>query len=56
MEIIVPPGKKAASAAKKAAAPAKGAVQATITLKHLAATLSDSYDLPKKQTEAVLGE
>ena len=34
----------------------KAAVQATITLKHLAATLSDSHDLPKKQAEAVLGD
>ena len=50
------PAKKAAPAAKKAAAPTKGAVQATITLKHLAAALSDSHDLPKKQAEAVLGD
>jgi DNA-binding protein HU-beta len=28
----------------------------TVTLKHLAAALSDSYDLPKKQAEAVLGD
>ena len=56
MEIVVPPAKKAAPAAKKAAAPAKAAVQATITLKHLAAMLSDSHDLPKKQAEAVLGD
>src|SRR6476660_8567323 len=42
--------------AKKSAVPAKGAVQATITLKHLAAALSDSHDLPKKQAEAVLGD
>jgi DNA-binding protein HU-beta len=52
----MPPAKKAAPAAKKSAAPAKGAVQATITLKHLAAALSDSHDLPKKQAEAVLGD
>jgi DNA-binding protein HU-beta len=32
------------------------AVQATVTLKHLAAALSDSHDLPKKQAEAVLGD
>src|SRR6187431_2499361 len=57
MEIVMPPAKKAAPpAAKKAAAPAKAAVQATITLKHLAATLSDSHDLPKKQAEALLGD
>ena len=36
--------------------PAKAGVQATITLKHLAAALSDSHDLPKKQAEAVLGD
>ena len=52
----MPPAKKAAPAAKKAAAPAKGAAQATITLKHLAAVLSDSHDLPKRQAEAVLGD
>ena len=40
----MPPAKKAAPAAKKSAAPAKEAVQATITLKHLAAALSDSHD------------
>ena len=34
--------------------PAKA--QATVTLKHLAATLSDSHDLPRKQAEAVLGD
>jgi hypothetical protein len=41
----MPPGKKAAPAATKTAAPAKAAVQATITLKHVAAVLSDSHDL-----------
>jgi len=62
-EFVVPPArkaapavKKAAPAAKKAAAPAKAAVQATVTLKHLAASLSDSHDLPKKQAEAMLGD
>ena len=60
----MPPAKKAAPAAKKSAvppakksaAPAKAAVQATVTLKHLAASLSDSHDLPKKQAEAMLGD
>jgi DNA-binding protein HU-beta len=52
----MPAAKKAAPAAKNAAAPAKDAAQATITLKHLAATLADSHDLPKKQAEAVLGD
>src|SRR6185312_10280227 len=55
-EFVMPSAKKAAPAAKKAAAPAKAAVQATVTLKHLAASLSDSHDLPKKQAEAMLGD
>ena len=37
-------------AAKKAGAPA------TVTLKHLAANLSESHEMSKKQTEAVLGD
>ena len=37
-------------AAKKAAA------QATVTLKHLAANLSESHEMSKKQTEAGLGD
>jgi DNA-binding protein HU-beta len=56
MAIAMPPAKKAAAAAKKSAAPAKSAVQATITLKHLAAELADSHEIPKKQAEAVLGD
>jgi len=52
----MPPAKKAAPVAKKSAAPAKAAPQTTVTLKHLAAALSDSHDLPKKQAEAVLGD
>jgi DNA-binding protein HU-beta len=52
----MPPAKKSAPAAKKAAAPSKAAAQATITLKHLAATLAESHELPKKQAEAVLGD
>jgi hypothetical protein len=47
--------KKVAKPAKKAA-PAKGAVQATITLKHLDAALADSHEIAKKQAEAVLGD
>ena len=42
--------------ASKKAAPAKSAVQPTITLKHLAAALADSHDIAKKQAEAVLGD
>jgi DNA-binding protein HU-beta len=47
------PVKKAAA---KKAAPAKSAVQATITLKHLAAELADSHEIAKRQAEAVLGD
>src|SRR2546428_10337135 len=39
-----------AMAAKKPGAPA------TVTLKHLAANLSESHEMSKKQTEAVLGD
>src|ERR1700744_89949 len=46
----------AKSAAKKAAAPAKGAAPPTVTLKHLAASLSESHDMPKKQCDAMLSE
>jgi DNA-binding protein HU-beta len=55
-DIVMPTAKKAAPTAKKSAAPAKAAVQATVTLKHLAAALSDSHDLPKKQARAVLSD
>ena len=48
----MPPAKKAAPTAKKSAAPAKAAVQATVTLKHLAAALADTHEVPKKQAEA----
>jgi DNA-binding protein HU-beta len=54
--MVMPPAKKAAPTAKKSPALSKGAVQATITLKHLAAALSDSHDLPKKQAETLLGD
>lgn len=56
----MPPVKKAASAAKKTAAPktagAKATAQVTITLKQIAADLAESHDLSKKQTEAMLGD
>jgi DNA-binding protein HU-beta len=57
----MPPAKKAAPAARKAAAtpkvaPAKAAAQTTITLKHLAAALAENHDLAKKQAEAMLGD
>jgi DNA-binding protein HU-beta len=38
------------------AAPAKATIQATVTLKHLAAELAEYHDLAKKQVEAVLGD
>src|SRR5262249_53237793 len=34
----------------------KPGAQATVTLKHLAANLSESHEMSKKQTEALLGE
>ncbi|WP_428533603.1 HU family DNA-binding protein [Rhodopila sp.] len=57
---VAAPAKKAAPAAKKAAPPkkslAKAAPQATVTLRQMAAALADGHDLPKKQTETLLGE
>ena len=47
---------KVAAKPAKRAPPAKSAVQATITLKHLAAALADSHEIAKKQAEAVLGD
>ncbi|HEY1931505.1 MAG TPA: HU family DNA-binding protein [Acetobacteraceae bacterium] len=49
------PAAKKAAAPKKAAS-AKGAAQATVTLKQLAAELAESHEMPKKQAEAVLGD
>lgn len=53
--------KKAAPAKKAAAkAPAKGAAKAaapaTVTLKHIGATLAEAHEMSKKQAEAVLGD
>jgi DNA-binding protein HU-beta len=59
---VASPAKKAAPAAKKAAAtakkavPAKAAPQVTITLKQIAAVLTEGHDLPKKLAEAALGD
>jgi DNA-binding protein HU-beta len=52
---------KGAATAEKAApskkgAQAKAAPQITITLKQMAAELAESHDLPRKQTETVLGD
>jgi DNA-binding protein HU-beta len=69
MEIAMPPARKAAALAKKAASPAKRAAappkkalsakpvpQTTFTMKQIAAELAESYDLPKKQAEAILSD
>jgi DNA-binding protein HU-beta len=45
--------KSAAKTPKAAAAPKAGA---TVTLKHLAAALSENYAVPKKQADAMLGD
>ena len=44
--------------ARKAAATktAKANTPSTVSLKHLAATLADKHEMPKKQAEAVLGD
>jgi DNA-binding protein HU-beta len=34
----------------------KPGAQTTVTLKHLAANLSESHEMPKKQAEAMLGD
>jgi len=47
------PAARVAAAKPKAAAP-KAAAGATVTLKHLAAQLAESHDLPKKQADAML--
>ena len=57
----MPPARKAVPTAKKAAASAKAssakaAVQATVTLKYLAAALADSHNIAKKQAEVVPGD
>ncbi|MFN7055854.1 HU family DNA-binding protein [Hyphomonas sp.] len=51
---------KKAPAAKKVAAPkkaeAKKAAPEVLTLKHLAAELSEAHEMPKKQAEAVVSD
>jgi DNA-binding protein HU-beta len=49
------PAKKAAAPVKKSA-PVKAAPRITVTLKQIAAELAEGHDLPKKLTEAVLGD
>jgi DNA-binding protein HU-beta len=53
----MPPAKKAAvkKAAPAKAAPAKK-TPSVLTLKHLAADLANSHDMPKKQVEGVLSD
>jgi DNA-binding protein HU-beta len=46
--------KPAAKAAAKKAA--KSAAPTTVTLKHLAAEIADSHEIPKKQAEAILND
>ncbi len=40
-------------AAKK---PTKSATPTTVTLKHLAAAIAENHEMPKKQSEAILGD
>jgi DNA-binding protein HU-beta len=55
-KLTMPPAKKAP--AKKAAAKPAGAKKtpSVLTLKHLAADLANSHDVPKKQMEGVLND
>ena len=46
----------ATQTATKSAAPAKPAASPVVTLKHLAASLSERHDLPRKQAETMLTE
>jgi DNA-binding protein HU-beta len=47
---------KSAAKTPKTAASAKGGAQSTVTLRHLAASLSESHDVPKKQCDAMLSD
>jgi DNA-binding protein HU-beta len=51
-----PAAAKSAAKSPKTAAPAKAAAQATVSLKHLAASLAESHEMPKKQCDAMLSE
>jgi len=48
--------KKAAAKAPAKAAAAKAAAPATVTLKHIGATLAENHEMTKKQAETVLGD
>ncbi len=47
---------KSAAKSPKAAVPAKAAAQPTVTLRQLAASLSESHELPRKQCDAMLSD
>ena len=47
---------KSAAKTPKTAASAKGGAQSTVTLRHLAASLAESHDVPKKQCDAMLSD
>src|SRR5438046_10703149 len=36
--------------------PTKSATPTTVTLKHLAAAIAENHEMPKKQSEAILGD
>jgi DNA-binding protein HU-beta len=39
-----------------ATSPSKSTTQSTVTLKHIAAKLAEDHEMPKKQTETILGD
>ncbi len=47
---------KAAAKGSKVAAPAKPAVAATVTLKHMAAAFAERHNLPKREADGVLAD
>ncbi len=51
-----PAAAKSAAKSPKAAASAKSGAQPTVTLRHLAASLSESHEMPKKQCDAMLND
>ena len=50
------PAAKSAAKSPKAAAPAKSAPQATVTLKHLAAQLAEDHEMQRKLAEGMLSD
>src|SRR5262249_34630369 len=55
VDLVNPAIKEAADAAREPH-PRAARAQPTVTLRHLAANLSESHELPKKQAEAMLGD